>query len=67
MKKQRKEVRTEKKRKRKGRKERNKKDERKHKIHNNFWEELIAYFPLIRHGSHGKPKNCGSCRQMPKR
>jgi hypothetical protein len=24
-----------------------------------FWEELIAYFPLIRHGPHRKPKNYG--------
>jgi hypothetical protein len=25
-------------------------------INNKFWEELIAYFPLIRHGPHRKQK-----------
>jgi hypothetical protein len=28
-------------------------------INKKFWEELIAYFPLIRHGSHSKGKNKG--------
>jgi hypothetical protein len=28
------------------------------KRHKKFWEELIAYFPLIRHGPHRKPSCC---------
>jgi hypothetical protein len=26
-------------------------------INKKFWEELIAYFPVIQHGPHRKPNN----------
>jgi hypothetical protein len=32
---------------------------RSHNANNNFWKELIAYFPFIRHGPHRKPKILG--------
>jgi hypothetical protein len=28
-----------------------------HNTHKKFWEEIIAYFPLIRQGRHSKSKN----------
>jgi hypothetical protein len=32
-------------------------------VYNKFWEELIAYFALIRHRPHKKPKTYGGQRQ----
>jgi hypothetical protein len=32
-------------------------------INNKFWEELITYFPFLRHGAHRRQKNYGEARQ----